>query len=71
MNAAAAELPGGIDTLIEHILKGPSSWAYETLVAVPNLTPSHREKLIKKAEITIESKNCNKPRLTLAVIGNK
>ena len=55
MNTAVTELPGGIDALVEHILKGPSSWAYETLVAVPNLTPSHREKLIKKADEYLKS----------------
>lgn len=55
LNAAATELPGGIDALVEHILKGPSSWAYETLATVPNLNPTHREKLIKKADEYLQS----------------
>jgi hypothetical protein len=55
LNTAATELPGGVDDLVEHILKGPSSWAYETLAAVPKLKPAHREKLIKKADEYLKS----------------
>lgn len=55
LNAAATELPGGVDSLVEHILKGPSRWAYEALVAVPNLNPSNREKLIEKADEHLKS----------------
>jgi hypothetical protein len=55
LNTAATELPGGVDALVEHVLKGPSRWAYETLAALPNLNSSHREKLIKKADEHLKS----------------
>jgi hypothetical protein len=48
LRTAVAEVPGGVDTLVTHILQAPPRWAYETLHHIPDLG-SHRAALLKRA----------------------
>ncbi len=52
LKAAAEE--GGLNKLVPYILQGDPSWAYNTLINVPNLG-NYRDELIKKASETPET----------------